>query len=760
LLLKADRLGRLHLDEATRTGRARPTWAAGFAGSPGGFSGDGVAIAIIDTGLDGTHPDLAGRMIGWKDYTTEAEATPIDRRGHGSHVAGVALGSGAAFGVGPANLHYTDQGDLSATPAGGFVESPIHVGYVGQVGGGASITMTSTAQWASTGSGAAELDVLRQPDGATSAYAIVAGPLTGTSPLTKAFDVPAAPGTHLTVGLLQNAEKGVGVFTVTTSVADYPAVGDGFPAFRGVAANAGWFGAKVFKATGQATTSDIAAAMDDIVVRRSLLSIKIVNLSFGIESGDPDVTQRAKANTMVDNGLVVVASGGNNGPGVASGDPGRAAKVITVVASNDANALTDYSSRGSLAVSPDEDDKPDIVAPGGSLRTSRILSVDSNTADADGALPDAFPNDYASLHGTSLAAPFVAGSAALVVEALERSGVTWQFDSSASPFLVKALLLASATETNQDREDGGGNPLLGRSASPKDLYEGYGLVNPDAAIEATTIPYTDFTDSASGTPDGRRAWGRRVTLDHGRTARFNLTVPQTGDFDLYLYDSVPGPQGNPTLLAASDRAGLGVAEKLTYTAAKDSLLYLFVKRVSGTGTFSIDSTNFECGNGTLDPGEECDDGNVAKGDCCSPTCQLEQDGTSCDDGNVCTKTDTCVAGRCVGQAGIACLAPDECHVGLCNPASGACTIGVEPDGKPCSDGTCELGICRPKGAGLGDDQSLIPDSAGLFVGGGGCACRAEPVPSRDLEGAGMAAFAALVVGVRRRFIRFRRGGRV
>jgi len=69
----------LHMDEATRTGRVRPVWPVGFAGSGVGFSGNGnITVAIIDTGVDDSHTDLAGRMEYWKDYTADLEATPRD----------------------------------------------------------------------------------------------------------------------------------------------------------------------------------------------------------------------------------------------------------------------------------------------------------------------------------------------------------------------------------------------------------------------------------------------------------------------------------------------------------------------------------------------------------------------------------------------------------------------------------------------------------------------------------------------------------
>jgi cysteine-rich repeat protein len=60
-----------------------------------------------------------------------------------------------------------------------------------------------------------------------------------------------------------------------------------------------------------------------------------------------------------------------------------------------------------------------------------------------------------------------------------------------------------------------------------------------------------------------------------------------------------------------------------------------------------------CGDDVLDGGEQCDDGNVAGGDCCSATCQFEANGDPCDDGSVCTAADACDgAGACTGDAAV------------------------------------------------------------------------------------------------------------
>ena len=54
--------------------------------------GEGYSVALIDTGVDYTHPDLAGRVILGPDLA-DRDNDPIDTVGHGTHVAGILAGS-------------------------------------------------------------------------------------------------------------------------------------------------------------------------------------------------------------------------------------------------------------------------------------------------------------------------------------------------------------------------------------------------------------------------------------------------------------------------------------------------------------------------------------------------------------------------------------------------------------------------------------------------------------------------------------------
>ncbi|MDY7102570.1 MAG: S8 family serine peptidase [Actinomycetota bacterium] len=59
---------------------------------------DGVTIAIVDTGVDLAHPDLADRLVGGIDLV-DGDDEPDDPHGHGTHVAGIAAAT-AGNGIG------------------------------------------------------------------------------------------------------------------------------------------------------------------------------------------------------------------------------------------------------------------------------------------------------------------------------------------------------------------------------------------------------------------------------------------------------------------------------------------------------------------------------------------------------------------------------------------------------------------------------------------------------------------------------------
>ena len=95
-------------------------------------------------------------------------------------------------------------------------------------------------------------------------------------------------------------------------------------------------------------------------------------------------------------------------------------------------------------------------------------------------------------------------------------------------------------------------------------------------------------------------------------------------------------------------------------------------------TYTAAAGGSSCGDGMLDPGEECDDGaaNGQPGDCCTAVCQFETAGTACaDDGDLCTADACDGAGMCTHPVAPAdaCVPPDlakGASLLLRTPASG------------------------------------------------------------------------------------------
>jgi subtilisin family serine protease/WD40 repeat protein len=59
-----------------------------------GTTGKNIKVAVIDTGIQGDHPDLSGKVTAWADFINDSQKAPYDDDGHGTHVAGTIAGNG------------------------------------------------------------------------------------------------------------------------------------------------------------------------------------------------------------------------------------------------------------------------------------------------------------------------------------------------------------------------------------------------------------------------------------------------------------------------------------------------------------------------------------------------------------------------------------------------------------------------------------------------------------------------------------------
>jgi serine protease AprX len=219
----------------------------------------------------------------------------------------------------------------------------------------------------------------------------------------------------------------------------------------GIAPGAHLVGLKVLDADGHGYISDVIEAIDYAIAVKNVYHIRVINLSVGAavtESYASDPLTLA-ARRAVDAGIVVVAAAGNlgrdSGGHIQYGaitSPGNAPWVLTVgAASHQGTArrsddvIGSFSSRGPTWI--DFGAKPDLVAPGVGIESLSDPASTLYTTQAAYLLGGSRPTwykPYLSLSGTSMAAPVVAGTVALMLQA----------NPALTPNAVKAILQYTA----------------------------------------------------------------------------------------------------------------------------------------------------------------------------------------------------------------------------------------------------------------------------------------------------------------------------
>jgi subtilisin family serine protease len=253
----------------------------------------------------------------------------------------------------------------------------------------------------------------------------------------------------------------------------------------------------------------------------------VINLSLGEPQIDVDRDIVVKAlNAAADAGVVPVVAAGNDftdfGPGSIS-SPGNASRAITAAAVSKGSEIADFSSGGPSGI--DLGLKPDVSAPGVNVYSS-------------------VPEGWDSFSGTSMAAPHVAGGAALLLQ--RHPGWT--------PAQVKSALALTGravwSDTSHRREvpptrEGGGlidlvaanDPLL--FASPTAVS--FGFVRP-ASSDSRTIALSD----AGG---GAGVWTVTVRTQ-ARASGTSISAPSTvtvpGAFVLHTAATARARQGETT----------------------------------------------------------------------------------------------------------------------------------------------------------------------------------------------------------------------
>lgn len=263
----------------------------------------------------------------------------------------------------------------------------------------------------------------------------------------------------------------------------------------GVAKASTTYPVRVLGCDGSGSTSGVIAGVDWVAANH--IKPAVANMSLG---GGNSTTLDNAVRGAISRGVTFVVAAGNSNADACSGSPNRVAEALTIGSTTNTDARSSFSNFGSCV---------DLFAPGSNI-TSAWFQNDTQTR---------------TISGTSMAAPHVAGAAALVLAK----------QPALTPDEVAAVLLADATEGALS-SIGSGSPNLLLYVDPSDNGEPIDRPPTAAFTVSCTLLSCDFDASESSDDAGiaSYAWsfgdgasGSGVLTSHNYPASGSYTVTLT-----------------------------------------------------------------------------------------------------------------------------------------------------------------------------------------------------------------------------------------
>ncbi len=461
-----------------------------------GYDGTGVRIAVLDSGLDTTHPDIPAPVAS-KDYSNwpvldDTIANTVS--GHGTHVAGSAVGRGTqSAGATPQYKGMAPGADLVFLKIGNDTTA------------GASLDAMTNAIKAAVDT--YDADIITMSYGGWGYYH------DGTRQSSQAVDYAFSQGAVVLISSGNEADEGehysgtVNTNSTTDFIQVNVAGSNGSNA--GLGFNLVWYDGLAnsndlileYYQSDQTLLTPIWTSAQEESWKGTEHELSGYGLEAGwyyyLPAGTPTyylkVTNNSNSNQFFHIYFEGIASSGasvkfqNPDPFYTLSSPSDAEKAIAVGAyttrkdwtnyqgtayhytnpEETVNTMTSFSSRGPR-VDSGAPQKPNIVAPGSAIISTRDQNVylwpggaNAYFIDNDGLnLDGSGPADYYVMQGTSMASPIAAGAAALLLEAKP--------ELKGNPAAVRNLLQSTAT-----------------SVVANDNIDGYGLLDIQAAIAAS-----------------------------------------------------------------------------------------------------------------------------------------------------------------------------------------------------------------------------------------------------------------------------------